>query len=228
MNRPESTGVPTSSGIPAIIIACVLGVPAAMFFCFSAGWLAGLDGTGSDLTLPRGALTGACLGASVGAWLALLCGFYLRPGFCYLFGSAFGAIACLVVSQAFFSKRNDEQQLLKDAIAMSLIVLGILGGAAVRIFVTRFGAKARKSAWLSAVICAGAVVPIVAFLVFGEYKAEAFANDPGTVLLEISAGTLIWVLIPAVFVGWIGALLGATREEDLSHRGHREHGEKSK
>ena len=128
MGTQRESDIPTSSGIPAIMLACALGVPSTFFFAFSAGWMAGLDGTWSELTLPRGFIVGACLGAGVGGLVALLCRCHLGLGFCDVFGAALGAIACMILSKELFSIRGDSQQLLKDAIALGTLFSGVLGG----------------------------------------------------------------------------------------------------
>ena len=81
MSTHDDRGVPTSSGIPAIIIACALGVPSAIVVGFAGTIGQGLGGTDSVLTLPKMSLAGACLGAGAGGLIALLCGCHLRRGF---------------------------------------------------------------------------------------------------------------------------------------------------
>jgi hypothetical protein len=148
MGTPSRKQHPTSSGIPAIIFACALAVPSTFIAAFVVGMSAGVDGSWSELTLPRGFIVGACLGAGVGGLLALFCGRRLRRGFCYVFGAALGAFACMILSNSYFSIRNGPHQLLKDAIALGVIFLGCLGGGAEQRFVKRFGAKARSWTWI--------------------------------------------------------------------------------
>jgi hypothetical protein len=121
----------------AIILACALAGPSAYVFGFVGGFRAGLDGTFSVLTLPNWSIMGACFGASAGGLIALLCGCHLQRGFRCLFGAALGSMVCMILSVTFFSTSGDAQQLLKDAIALSFIFLGVLGGAAVQ-FMTKF------------------------------------------------------------------------------------------
>ena len=160
MRTNREIRVPNSSGIPAVVFACALGLPSALFFGFLAAWNAALDGTGSELTLPRGFIVGACLGAGAGGLLALLFGCHLRRGFCYVFGATLGATACMIL--LYFSARNDPHQFLKDAIALGVIFLGFLGGAAVQRFVKRFGARSRSWARIGAGTTAGGIWPLAA------------------------------------------------------------------
>jgi hypothetical protein len=211
MSTNRESSVPTSAGIPAIIFACALGLPSALFFGFLAAWNAALDGTRSELTLPRGFIVGACLGAGSGGLLALLFGCHLRRGFCYVFGATLGAIACMIL--LYFSVRNDPHQFLKDAIALSVIFLGFLGGGGDQRFVKRFGAKSRSWAWIGAGTTAGGVWPLAAAR---WYALSDWQGPPRHDFWEISFNALVggfgFALIAAFVVGWIAALAGAIRE----------------
>ena len=198
MSARGDSSVPTSSGIPAIIFACALGVPSAFFIGFFGSIGQGLGGTDSVLTLPKMSIAGACLGASAGGLVALLCGCHLRRGFCCLFGTALGSIGCMVGGS-----RDDPHQLLKDAVALGVIFLGLLGGAVVRRFVTRFGAKSRVWARISA----GVFLPLGTALTYFAGESLDLANYP-----EYMVFLLPGALIAAIVGGGIGALAGAIRD----------------
>jgi hypothetical protein len=211
MRTYREISVPTSSGIPAIIFACALGLPSALFFGFLAAWNAALDGTGSELTLPRGFIVGACLGAGAGGLLALLFGCHLRRGFCYVFGATLGAIACMIL--LYFSARNDPHQFLKDAIALGVIFLGFLGGAAAQRFVKRFGAKSRSWVRIGTGTATVGVWPLAAarWYALSDWRGPP-RHDFGEISLNALVGGFGFALIAAFVVGWIAALAGAIRE----------------
>jgi hypothetical protein len=214
MSTHRQRSVRTSAGIPAIIFACALAVPSTFIFAFLVGMMAGSDGTWSELTLPRGFIVGACLGAGVGGFLALLFGCHLRRGFSYVFGAALGAIACMILSNSYFSVRSDPHQLLKDAIALGVIFLGLLGAAAVeQKFVKRFGARSRSWAWIGAGTAAGGVWPLAAarWYAFSDWQGPP-RHEFGEIFLNALVGGFGFALIAAIVLGWIAALAGAIRE----------------
>jgi hypothetical protein len=149
----------------------------------------GLAGRSSVLTLPEMLIVGACLGASAGGLVALFCGYQLRRGFCYLFGAALACIGCIFLSEG---TSADSSPILEAVIALGVIFLGVLVGAAVRRFVTRFGAKSR----LWAGIGAGGFLPLGAALAY-------FSEGPFPQIF------IPWVLMAFIVGGWIGALAGA-------------------
>jgi hypothetical protein len=112
----------------AIILACAFAGPSACAFAFVGGFSAGLNGRSTVLTLPSWAIMGACCGASAGAFIGLLRACRVGHGFCFLFGAALGAVAWMILSEAFFSTRPASD--LIEASALGITLLGGLGGAA--------------------------------------------------------------------------------------------------
>jgi hypothetical protein len=210
ITRRENS-VPTSSGIPAIIFACALGLPSALFFGFLAAWNAALDGTGSELTLPRGFIVGACLGVGAGGLLALLFGCHLRRGFCYVFGATLGASACMILE--YFSVRDDPHQFLDDAIALGVVFLGLLGGAAAQRFAKRFGAKSRSWVRIGAGTATAGIWPLAAARLYAlaDWQGPP-RHDFGEISFDALVGGFGFALIAAFVVGSIAALAGAIRE----------------
>jgi hypothetical protein len=205
MSPRGDSGVPTSSGIPAIIVACALGVPSAAFFAFVGMWNS-TYGTFSVLTLPSWSIMGACLGAGAGGLVALLCGCHLRRGFCCIFCAPLGSVGGMVLTSVFFPTlptRDDPNQLLKDAVVLGATFLGVLGGAAVRRFVTRFGGKSRVWAGISA----GVFFSLGAAYTYAFGETLDLANNPGYIVFLLPEA-----LIAASVGGSIGALAGAIRD----------------
>lgn len=211
---PAKDSSPASrAGMAAIILACALGGPAALLF----GWFGvlgnGLAGTGTVLTLPNWSIIGACVGASLGGMIALLCGCDLQRSFCCLFGAALGGIGCLIgygtfsftvpTPEALLQARNRDQQIYYDALALGLIFLGLLGGAAARRLVIQFGARSRLWAGISA----GILMLVGAVVTYGR-NTEVLAINPGTVWVYVP----ICALIAGLFGGLVGSLAGAIED----------------
>jgi hypothetical protein len=228
MSTRDDNGVPTSSGIPAIIFACALGLLSAGFLGLFGTVGQGLGGGGSLLTLPKMAIAGGCFGATVAGLVALLCGFHLRRGFCYLSLAAFGATAGMIVTDASMilhsNNRDDPHLLLEDAIALGIMCASFLGGAVVRRFVTWFGPKSRAWAGIGGGISAATVFPLVAVLTYASMKADDAKLQAQYPHLDFSyreylfdalIGALVAALLAALVGGWIGAVIGAIRDSKV-------------
>src|SRR5438067_7349225 len=98
MSTPEKPEVAAPSGTAGIVLACVSALASAWFFGFFGTIGAGMANTISALTVPKLAIIGACLGATLGGLVALICGLYLRRGFSCVFGAALGSIGGMCLS----------------------------------------------------------------------------------------------------------------------------------
>jgi hypothetical protein len=198
MIKHEDSGVPAPSGAPAIILACVFAGPPAGGLALLGGMGALMQNTFSVLTFPALAIFGGCLGGSVGGVIALLCGLHLPRGFVCLFGAAIGSIGGMFLCGMF----NDaglmiENRILSDAIALVVVSLGGLGGAAGQRFLT-FGARSRAWARFSG----------GAFMLLGAALGYSLlSRDPRIEFEFLHFG--LQALVYGCIAGFIGAMLGA-------------------
>lgn len=204
-----------------VVLAIVLGALAAGIMA-SLGALAYSADVGTVLNVPLCLLIGAASGASFGGLIALVYGSHVPRAFCLVFAMGIASAVCMVgygafsmtyqAPWAFLEARQKEQQILYDAVAIMLVVFGLIVGAGLRLHVTEFGKRARL----------GAALGILVALPTGPFFAGLV--NPVTLPATNAWGVFLFMsvhaLVAAIGVGTLLALTGGVLDCRLRRCGH--------